>query len=346
MTCEKHLDLIDDLIEGELEGQIAEQMNSHVFACSECLDHYETLRREKEIYAHFLFDAEPPKSLRTNFQIRLEAEKEKTLRAAEKPAKAAAQRTDILGFLRLSPIWAAALLVAFGIGFGWLRFARVETGGDEYVAQTKPENLQSAAVNDKINENGKADSFVKAESGKNITSPKNNKPLVKTESAKASDAFARGESFAAETVKVAQKTVSERAKKIATRKIKLGEEQETKEKRLQSASIGNLEKEIAGQVEKIELLMRSFRNARAAESVGAFDVEYEKGQARQLLEKNARLRRDAENYGISDAEELLGRVEPYLLDIANLERNPPNDKVLDIKERISNQSIIASLQVY
>lgn len=347
MSCKQYLNLIDDSVEGELDEKAAEQVDSHVFACRECREQYETLKREKEVYAHYLFDAEPPNHLWANFQTRLESEKEKTSRFAETAANVSARKTNIFGFRRFSALPAgAALIIVFGIGFGWLRFASNKADKDIYVAKTEPGDLRLPLTSDETGKSGTADSPVKINSGEKNAAPQINKLSGKYKSSKAENVSAADKkSLFAEAGKIGQKTNSA---DVGGKNAAI-ENRPDEEERRQRLQMRNLENEIAGQIERVELLLRSFRNAgkvESLESVETFDVAYEKGQARRLLEKNVRLRRGAESHGIADAEELLSRIEPYLLDIANLENNPAPGKVLDIKERVSSQNIIASLQVY
>jgi hypothetical protein len=338
-NCEKCFDLIESLIEGELDARAAGQVNTHVFACPKCLAEYEMQRREKEIYAQYLFDAAPPPDSWTNFQARLAAENEKTAGEAVIPVDLSPRRNYrfVSGF---SPALAAAVLLFIcGIGFVWLKNAPLEKDGDRNIAENQSEYLPPASEFDR---SSASDSQTKNVDAADDAAPKDSESSAADRSLKAKNNSRAGKKrFAAETIKIERKTI------FSGDKRKPSGENRLNEKQLQAARMKNLEAEIAGQIEKVELLLRSFRNARAEnEAVEGFDVEYEKLQARKLLGKNAELRRDAENYGILYAEELLSRVEPYLLEIANLEKNPATNKVLNIKERVSNQNIIASLQVY
>ena len=345
--CEKYSTFVEDLIDGELDEQKAGRVESHIFECPKCRKQYETLRREKEIYAHYLFDAEPPQNLWTNFEARLAAEKEKPLDYAPVlPAAASHRRINIFDFWWLSPASAAfaILFIACGGGLIWLKTASIEKGGDRYAAENQSSNLQQPPMKSAEFERGwSANSTEKTVGIRNQSTPKNNEPAAGNQILKArNDSPPAGKkTFAAETVKIGRKAVFAKEKKTPAIKTRLDEIEQSRFLRME-----NLETEIAGQVERVEMLLRSFRNARAIENDATFDVEYERAQARKLLEKNASLRRDAEDYGILYAEELLSRVEPLLLDIANLEAAPSPDKVRDIKERVGNQNIIASLQVY
>ena len=347
--CEKYFDSIDDLVEGELGERIAEQTGSHVIACPKCREHYDTLRREKEIYAHYLFETEPPIDLWTNFQARLDAERAKTTPAVVPPAIVSIRKTNVFGFPRFTALFAAsaaaALLVVFGIGSGWLKFAPGETGGnDKFVARTQPDN---SATNKSVEmeKSGTTDSTEIIKGDESDFSEKTR--IINAKNDESETSRAKSVSVVAEkpiiarALKTGRKTVFAKAEKNLADANKPKADERTRRLRLQ-----NLELEIADQVEKVELLLRSFRNARATEEDETFDIGYEKAQARKLLKKNAQLKLDAENNGIGYAEDLLSRIEPYLLDIANLEGKPAPGKVLDIKERVSSQNIIASLQVY
>lgn len=342
--CEKYSGLIEDLLAGELDAPTGGQLNAHIFACPHCLKEYETLRREKEIYARYLFDVEPPQDLWTNFQARLVSEKENAATCTVVPAASSRSALNIFGFLRLSPVAATAAVLLFGLGivFIWSKLAPVGQNTDETLAENIfKDSPAPPEFNEIERQSATADLTTKTIDGSG-DAPKVDKSAVKNQPLQANDKLpVKGKLPTFETAKIKQKTASA-SEKSNPRNVPAANE----EGRLAARRLKNLEIEIAGQIEKTELLLRSFRNARQSGNVGAFDVEYERVLARKLLAENRRLRRDAENYGIVYAEELFSRTEPYLLDIANLEANPPAGKVLEIKERVSSQNIIARLQVY
>lgn len=338
--CDKCFDSIDDLVEGELNERAAEQISSHISVCLKCRAHYDALRREKEIYAHYLFETDPPVDLRGNFQARLAAEQEKTVAVA--PTIVAARKTKVFSFPRFVSLFAgaAALLVAFAIA--WLKFApNAITGNDDYAARTERSASPPTPKSDAAEDSQTTASTENVKAAEKYVPEKNGPDkILKSKSVFA--AAAAKKPIAVEALKITRKTLSAETEKNRVDRDESNAEERARERlRLQ-----NLETEIAGQIERVELLLRAFRNTRANEEAEIFDVSYEKTQARKLLEKNARLRQIAEDNGIAYAEELLSRVEPYLLDIANLEDRPATGEVLDIKERVSNRNIIASLQIY
>jgi hypothetical protein len=337
--CERYFDLIQDLLEDELDEHHTAQAESHIFACQRCRARYETLLQAKEIYAQYLFDAEPPPDSWANFQARLISENEKADGGEIFAPSWFRRRQRMFGF-GFSPAAAAlaAVLLVCGISFVWLQTG-FEKDGDKYVVETEPENSPISTQSQKTSEKPAAD--LQAQTVANDDAQKNNYLLAKGKSLKAKSSSLPGKKSFAESAKNNQKPASSNERRKSASGLRLNEEN-----RLADLQAQNLEIEITGQMEKVELLLRSFRNARSGETTEGFDVEYEKRQARKLLGKNAQLKRGAENYGLSYAEELLSRVEPHLLEIANLENKPSTDRVLDIKTRVSSQNIIASLQAF
>jgi hypothetical protein len=340
MNCEKYSDLIQDLLEDELDEHHAARAESHIFACRECREQYEMLRRAKEIYAQYLFDAEPPPDSWANFEARLISENEKAHGEEVIAVSWFRRRQRIFGF-GFSPAMAAmaALLFACGIGFVLLQTGSVEKHGDKYVAEIETENSPAPAQSNEIGEKSVTKSREQTFATDDI--PRSSDLLAESKPLKAKSNSLFSKKSSAETVNNNRKPAS-----LSDRRKSASDSRPSEEQRLSVLQAQNLETEIAGQMEKVELLLRSFRNAQSNGTTEGFDVEYEKRRARKLLDQNSQLKRSAENYGLSYAEELLSLVEPHLLEIANLETNPSTARVLDIKDRVNNQNIIASLQAY
>lgn len=320
MNCEKYLNLIHDLVEGELDEQNAEQINLHIFNCSECKSLFEMLKHEKEIYSRYLFEIEPPTNLLAQFQTRLEIEEQKSFSAVKSSIGFPQSISNLLAFLRSNPAQTIAMTsVLFILGFGLFSFLKTESSLEN------KESLQATTTSPQL-------ILPKIDKGENhpVEIPEKDVDETKT------------------SVKEVSNIISTKqvAKKKTEPKVEVKQESSNTfdEEQNHIKEIQNLEIAATKQLEKIELLLRSVRNAQAIDDSDAYDLSYEKQQARKLLDANFELRQKAQIYGTLFTEEMLGKVEPYLLEIANLENTPSADKVLEIKERVRNQNIIASLQ--
>lgn len=332
MNCEKYLILIDDLIEGELDSENAAQVNSHLSACRECDSYYAMLREEKEMYGQFLFDVEPPKDLWNQFQTKIETVP--VVPIVETPNVSSSWNFNIFNYFRLYPaLGFAAILVFCAYGF-WKFIPNKTVSNDEFAVktnsiaeETKNQSFENVTENEPKTASNNKDSLT------DLSEPTKAAYTPKSENQKTKD-------------KKVNPTIADPVQP-KTKKVFANPNQELQAQLTdEQMQLKALDTETAQQIEKIELLLRAFRNARVVEGSTLYDVAYEKEQARKLLNKNVQLRQIAENYGALYTEELLDKAEPFLLDIANLDNNPQPEQVLDIKERVKNQNIIASLQVY
>jgi hypothetical protein len=101
---------------------------------------------------------------------------------------------------------------------------------------------------------------------------------------------------------------------------------------------------IGRHAERVERLLRSFRNARMNDSDPTLDVADARRLSKRLLYSNIALRREAAGAGDLSVKGWLDTLEPILLDISNLPNRPSTDAVGSIKERIRRRQLVGVLQ--
>lgn len=101
---------------------------------------------------------------------------------------------------------------------------------------------------------------------------------------------------------------------------------------------------IGRHAERVERLLRSFRNSRLTRSDPTLDVADARRLSKRLLYNNIALRREAASTGDLPVEGLLDSVEPILIDISNLPNAPSRETVSSIKEHINRRQLIGVLQ--
>ncbi len=117
MKCEACLGLMDELIEGELDGSVAQEATAHIAMCAPCSQLYAQLRYEQELYGKYLQDVEPTPALWGN--LRLELEKDRLTRSSHHPFQLQHWLAIAFESLHIKPLQATALvLITIGLAIG------------------------------------------------------------------------------------------------------------------------------------------------------------------------------------------------------------------------------------
>ena len=157
MKCETCLAMIDELIEGELDGSLAREATAHVAMCGQCSQLYANLRYEQELFRKYLLEVEPTPALWATFQ--LELEKEKVIRASQPQFRLHRWLAIPLGSLNVTPQMATALvLITIGLIIG-ITVWRTNIDTSKHQAQNPGVGVQpSSEVNERKNQPSSAES--------------------------------------------------------------------------------------------------------------------------------------------------------------------------------------------
>jgi hypothetical protein len=384
MKCEDCLALIEEYFDGELYGPAAERVSAHLAACAECADALEALSAEQAVYLSYERDLEVTPALweRVRAEVaRLEPAAETVPAPNARPAhgRLRAKAAAVIAALTLRPAYASSLaLLVIGVTVGGLWYGKSTDAPPALHARN-----EGAAPVARINETAKAEaesnsqgqalnpqmSSGAASVGDDLQGGDGQRMsdgadrlatrAVRTGAApRGVGTETRAGRAAGEATSVEAATSGEVASALAPPPVDHLKETELAGVLMPAsfddedpvADAARLldpeEKEVARHVERAQMLLRSFKNARVGEDATTASVAYEKELSRKLLEENVALRLEAEAAGDKTTRRVLDTIQPFLLDIANMRDNPSRDEVRSIKERMRRTEIIAALQVY
>lgn len=320
MNCQNYSDLINDLVEKKLDEQTSQTVFLHIASCPNCENQFEIQFNENDICSNFFSEIKPINNLSNDFRTKLRI-------VNEKKSNSFIEFNWLKNFfetLRFKPALAGlVILSAFGLVYFW--FNTSISNNEETIASEITKPIVTKTVNtdaEEVNQNDKQLEIAKSNESKpkSAVDPKQVLTVKKPK-----------------TEIVATKISSAKKPTIPTN---------ISDKEIQFKEIQSFKADTEKQLGKMEMLLRSFRNARNLEGSDAFDIDYETEQARKLIEKNAKLRKIAQKYRIFDIEEVLSSSESLLIEIAKLNRNSPREQVIEIKRRVYSENAIANLQVY
>jgi hypothetical protein len=366
MRCVECLPLIEEFFDGETDERTAEQIGAHLAACADCAAALDALSFEQEIYARYDRGLEVSPALWSA----VSAEIARTPKAeGDAPHQNFLSRlrdgfAETLSAFTLRPAFTSALaLLVVGVAVGSLWLVRTPNSEGKFVAASTsngtaaatPSHVGSVVPNntDGNGDGGKHDGTIVASASPSEKETKHNAPRLPSghdpKPTPSPDDAERLLEFNPQLGALTKGTVNIPADDHAATDNSVEIVNAGLVVMPNAPAVAPLldpaQKELARHVEQAQMLLRSIKNARAADD-GTVNVAYEKKLSRRLLAENATLQLDAETRGDSDGKQVLDRIEPFLLDIANLSDNPSREEVHSVRERMKQNEIIASLQVY
>ena len=110
MKCEDYLPIIEPYVDGELDGETAQRVRTHLAVCDSCQEYVAELRQEQEVYAVYNREVDITPAMWAAVAARIE--KEKPVRPTNLIGSAGKWLAGLMGTPRLSPALAAALIIA------------------------------------------------------------------------------------------------------------------------------------------------------------------------------------------------------------------------------------------
>jgi hypothetical protein len=324
MKCEECQFFIEEFFDGELNSQKSASVAAHVSGCSECSEILEGLRFEQDVILAAASVPEPSPEFWRRVQTGIDSERQNKSRPLIRGF-----RSRIGAFLPriLTPAFAPAfVLLVLSIVSGVVlvkRYAGSSLPSPQAVQPVKEEDIAVA-----------------------VPSPSNS-PVVPVEQKGGNSELTAQPPSGVVPTKVIGKHKS-RLKSLSSRILPsdpdaVAAQRQQAEVVIQPAPFGSDDPETSRHIERVQILMRSFRNSQLLDNRS--ELAFEKKLARDLLNQNIFLRRASELSGDLTTVEMLNSVEPLLLDIANLDQRPSKGDVNLIKNRIEKEDVVAALQV-
>jgi hypothetical protein len=342
MKCEECLPLIEEYVDGELDGRMIERLDAHLSACAACAEEMTALRREQDVYANYRRDLEVTPAHWNVVRARIEQEKD-----TAPPAESRPRLGEWLGGLfgkRLRPAFVVAVvLVAVTITAAVLYLRSRGQQSGLALQEPKTNGPIQLVTPGKIGQNG---GVLAQDKKAEKVGTEERQPMTANNQAGAG-LRRKSPALLARVPRPEKQSIAGRTPDDAPRFEEAIAGSAVAGTLMNApAAGGEFDFEMARHAERSELLLRSFRNVRPVTTVArALDVSFEKAQSRKLLYRNIALRRAAEDRGDPSALKLLNTLEPILLDIANLPGRARARDVESIERRMEKKEIVAALQV-